>query len=174
MHLACYNSECPNSVVKLLVEKAQRSKGDRDFPPALEHLSVIHEGRHVKGVPCGDYDGSDVQGLPLHYYLSRKENIDINIVKLLLYSHPQSLKTCDEESELTPLHVLFYNQNIGNLYDIVEYLVDYDNLNLVSKGGYGATPLHLACDNKNITPEIVTKLLDACPPSIGMAWRKVA
>jgi len=168
LHLACYNSNCPNPVIKLLVEKAQHSCRDEDFPPPLQHLSLILEGPNVKGVPCGDYDGSDVQGLPLHYYLSREENIDINVVKLLISAYPQSLNICDEESTLTPLHVLFYNENINNLYDIVEYLVDYDNRNLMNKGGKGYTPLHLACENTNITPEIVTKLLTACPPSIGM------
>jgi len=168
LHLACCNSNCPNSVIKLLVEKDLSSCGDDVFPPPLQHMSVIHEGLNVKGVPCGGYDGSDVQGLPLHYYLSREKNVDINIVKLLVTSHPQSLTTCDEDSSITPLHVLFYNKIIGNLYDIVEYLVDYDNRNLMNKGGYGYTPLHVACENKNITPEIVTKLLNACPPSLGM------
>ena len=37
-----------------------------------------------------DYE-LNVEGLPLHYYLARNSNIDIDIVKLLVEAYPQSL-----------------------------------------------------------------------------------
>ena len=70
LHLACYNLQCPSSVIALLLKRN---------PSAISHLCIVEDG-----VPSGEYDGNYVMGLPLHYYLGRKSNIDIGIVRVLV------------------------------------------------------------------------------------------
>ena len=58
--LACANDSCPNSIIELLLEKN---------PSALCH-------------PCLFGDNPDIEyGLPVHYYISRSSNVDIDIIK---------------------------------------------------------------------------------------------
>ena len=85
---------------------------------------------------CGHYNGSVVQGLPLHYYLSREENIDIRTVKLLVERYPKGLITAEEESGMSPIHVLLHNVNIKNLYDVFDFLVESDPSPLLWSNGY--------------------------------------
>ena len=66
LHYACYNKDCPGTVIKLLLERN---------PSALEKLCIVE-----KGINDSWYE--DVYGLPLHYYLSRNENVNIDIIKL--------------------------------------------------------------------------------------------
>ena len=158
LHVACSNSKCPNSVIELLLKK--------DFQSHLEYLSLVKKAPSGWGVQCGHYNGCVVQGLPLHYYLSREENIDIRTVKLLVERYPKGLITAEEESGMSPIHVLLHNPSINNLYEVFDFVVQYDPSPLLWSNGYMGGPLHIACDNKNINAKFVKKLLDVSPEAI--------
>ena len=68
LHLACCNDCCPRSVIDLLLKKN---------PSALRHLCLL--GKGIRNNARGHH-----HGLPLHYYLSRKSNIDLESVKMLV------------------------------------------------------------------------------------------
>ena len=70
LHVCCYNELCPNEVIGLLIEK---------YPDALSHCCIFREG-------IGEI-GDDGMGLPLHYYLERESNVDIDTVKVLVEEH---------------------------------------------------------------------------------------
>jgi hypothetical protein len=55
LHLACCNGRCPNSIIKMLVEK---------YPLALCHLCMV-KVKNVKGPLALCYNSPP--GLPLHY-----------------------------------------------------------------------------------------------------------
>jgi len=151
LHCACYNDECPSSVIELLLKR---------YTAATRWLSVVEDGAY------GDYP---VKALPLHYYLSRPVNIDIDIVKLLVEAHPESLVTADDEWPCYPIHVALYQSNDSNLqHEVLVYLIDQEPSSVRLLDGPGNTPLHLACGNNKVNLELFELLLNAWPDSIRM------
>ena len=68
LHLACYNNDCPNEVIDLLLRKETNYQ--------LTQICTMYNDWGEMG-----YD-NDYGGTPLHYYLSRElKNIDLDIVK---------------------------------------------------------------------------------------------
>ena len=108
LHLACYNRECPNEVIQLLLEKC----GDYQ----LTHISYMAGNWGKTGLDCGLYGGT-----PLHYYLSRTSNVDIDIVKQLVVNS-ELLLTVGDNTLCTPIHILLHNKNIGEMLDVVKFL----------------------------------------------------
>jgi len=150
LHCACYNKYCPDSIIKLLLER---------YPPALEQLCIVK-----KGINDSWYE--DVSGLPLHYYLSRNENVNIDIVKSLIEAYPTSLTISDEENACLPLHALFHNESTDNLQEIITYLIELEPSSIRMLDRYGYTPLHLACMNSNMNLEIFQFLYNLYPEAI--------
>ena len=128
LHLACYNKNCPRSVIALLMKKNTY---------ALGHLCIVHDG-----VPSSGFD--DVQGVPLHYYLARESNIDIDVVRMLVEAYPDALTTADDTG-FTPLHILLCNPNIADMCDILQFLIEAEPSSLRMTCGFDEAPLHLAC-----------------------------
>ena len=153
IHLACRNKHCPSSVIKLLVELN---------PNHLRHFCVLDEWnphrQHFQ--ECPPY------GLPLHYYLSRTDNIDIETVRMLIKAYPQALIDLDEENDdnidrYLPIHTLLNNPNVSQMADIVNLLFSVYPGHLIKQhAAYGAYPLHIACENKNMDAKIVQILLE--------------
>ena len=151
LHLACRNKGCPTSVVRLLINKTEEN--------ALRHLCVLFG----KGVDCG-YGRGKVWGLPIHYYLARKTNVDLGIVKEMVAAYPESLTSCDEESKYAPIHVILQNQIMQDVHgDIIQFLVEANPSTLQLTNDYGQVPLHIACTNNHITARIVKVLIDTWP-----------
>ena len=92
----------------------------KEHPRALGHFSLVGEESPagIYGVPSGKFDGSNVHGSPIQYYLGRASNIDLDTVKILVQAHPKSLTISHDESEFLPIHTLLSNPNIDSLYDI--------------------------------------------------------
>eukprot|EP00956_Cyclotella_meneghiniana_P030800 scaffold78695_cov23-Cyclotella_meneghiniana.AAC.1 len=135
-HIACRNEHCPNSVVKFLME------GNNDVLTCICSME------------------NDYEGLPLHYYLSRHQNVDIEIVKYMVEKYPDALKMFGE-STFTPLHILLANKHVGAMFDIVKYLIDYAPISLRLKDrSFNRLPLHTACKNQSITKEIIQCLVN--------------
>ena len=153
LHLACYNEDCPNEVIQLLLEKS----GDYQ----LSHISDMDfdYGDSDIIVDEDDYYG----GVPLHFYLSRTSNVSLDIVKQL--ANPDiSLTACDE-TLCIPIHILMHNKCVGDMFDVVEYLVELNPSSLLESDLYGQVPLHVACQNKHITARLVQTLMQPCPES---------
>lgn len=159
LHCACYNKHCPGSVIEFLLE---------------ENASPI---RIASKVNYGVLDRG-VKGLPLHYYLARASNIDIEIVRLLaeelVLAYPQAMLSINGIS-FTPLHAILYNQNIDadKLQDILECLLNLSpsSIRVLDRefmDGDDATPLHLACQSKSVNLEIVQLLFNAWPEAMRM------
>ena len=152
LHLACLNSNCDSSIV---LEILQRN------PDAIYHQCVI--GREIQ---TGDYDHSTVEGLPLHYYLSRETNVDLGLVKLFVERDEDALYTADEESHFAPIHVLCCNPRVNNMLDVLKFLIDSDEESVQYDGGYGRVPFLMACTNKNASLTLLDLILDYWPEAI--------
>ena len=185
LHAACWEDDCPLSVIELLVEKN---------PSALSQL-----GTYAHGLPCcpayaenteymhADYSFSFVQGTPLQYYLSRgnywwnpnwedwEGNMSIEGVKLLVEACPEALQVKDPKKRTNSLHTIAVHPELSAHYDIVEYLVNFDPTMMRGvdcydanpyNGDLGSIPLNLVCGNNNASIEIVKFLVERWPSSI--------
>jgi len=164
LHCACYNKHCPSSVIRLLYE---------EFEEATKWMAMVGEGvRHC-----------DVKGLPLHYYLGRTNNIDLDeddtpspeppldmeIVKLLVMAYPQSLMIADdEEYACYPIHAVIH-QDPNDLCKIIEYFLEIEPSSLRVLDGDGNTPLYMACENKGVNLEVVQMLYNSWPEALRVS-----
>jgi len=152
LHVACCNKDCPSDVIRFLVEH---------YPPAIKHLSIVDEGVH-------HYNVFYVEGLPLHYYLSRNKNVDFDTVKMLVEAYPQSLRVTGEDVSCYPIHALFHNENTDKLHEILTYLLQLQPSSARILDGDGDTLLHLACRTKNVTLDTVQTLFNSWPEAMRM------
>ena len=152
LHLACLNSHCHSTIVLEILEKN---------PDAIYHQCVI--GREIQ---TGDYDHSTVEGLPLHFYLSRTSNVDLSLVKLLVERDDECLFTADEESNFAPIHVLCCNPGVNDMLYVLKFLIDSDEESVHYDGGYGRVPFLMACTNNNASLPLLELILDYWPEAI--------
>ena len=110
LHLVCLNSQCHCAISVELVK--------RDFA-TLYHMCILGSEIHV-----GEYYHTLVESMPLHYYLSRTCNVNLDLVKLFMKSD-------------APLHMLCCNPGVNDmLLDILKFLIASDHFD----GGYGRVP----------------------------------
>jgi len=158
LHLACCNKDCPNEVVELLLSSCINKI--RNY--LLKHICYMNDDWGDMGYGTNDYGGT-----PLHFYLSRTSNVDLNIVKELVNENAELIVSADEDTKCTPIHIIMNNKSIGDMFDVVRYLVETNPDSLLAKDSkYGHTPLHVACNNGHITTKTIKLLLQACPDSI--------
>ena len=150
LHLACYNEKCPNEVIELLLEKGGEY--------ILARICYIDIDWTKSDVYVNDDEGSG--GTPLHFYLSRTSNITVSIISKMLMRWPHALVSIDDKTMCTPLHILMHNKNIGEAFDVVEYIVETNPSSLQMKDKYDQTPLHIACTKRYITARTVKLLLN--------------
>jgi len=154
LHIACGNDYCPGDVIRFLVDR---------YPPALKHVSNINEGVNYNDA----YDA----GLPLHYYLSRNKNVDIDTVKLLVETYPQSiLIPGDEENDeiCYPIHALLLNEWTNNIHEILTYMHEHNPASHHVLNASSGTPLHVACQSQGVNLAIIENLCNAWPEAIRM------
>lgn len=153
LHAACANEECPDAIIELLLEKGK----------ALDHLcfALPH------GVPSGeimDYS-DDVEGTPLHYYLARESNIEMDMVKTLVEACPEAVAGIyDDETGHNALHTHLCNPcfDLG----IIRYLIEKEPQSAQWDCRRGELPLHFACANPNANSALVEFLLGLFPEAI--------
>jgi len=151
IHCACSNKDCPNDVIRFLVEQD---------PEALKHLCIVDEGIH-------NHNEFYIEGLPLHYYLARNLNIDIDIVKMLVERYPQSLMTSDENWPCYPIHVVVSDKHCIN-QELLMYLLEQEPASIRVLDGNGYAALHHACYNKHLTLGIFQIIFNKWPEAIRM------
>ena len=153
LHCACYNNNCPNEVIKLLV---------KNNSVALNHFCLVGEG-----VQCEDYDNY-IRGLPLHYYLERK-NVGVDTVKMLVETCPQTLGDVGDMS-VPLIHVAMSNRNINidDLRDIIIFFLGQEQSSQIMRMRdiENSTPLHKVCQKEGLTLELFQLIFNAWPEAI--------
>ena len=144
VHLAALNVHCPNTVVELLA---------KSYPSALSHLC------YLDAELFDDYDNY-IEGTPVHYYLFRTSNLQLDTVKILVELCPVALKFTGAEESYFPIHSIIDNPNVGSHHDILQCLISTDPTILQCKDEFEQTPLHLICYSRHITVELVQVLVD--------------
>jgi len=158
LHLACYNEKCPNEVIQLLLERLGDSAAKQ-----LHHICTMDFDWGNTDIDL--IDDYEYGGTPLHYYLSRTSNVDINIVKQLVVNS-RLLLYIDVKSKCTPIHIIMHNRSIGYMFDVVKYLAEKNPSSLLRKDEYEQNPLCVACKNEFMTAKIIEILLRVCPDSL--------
>ena len=144
IHAACMNECFPDAALRMLVEKN---------PSALEHTTCILDtgrtdlfGALMRGRVV------TTKGLPLQHYLSRRENVNLDIVKLLAGVYPDALK----QEGLCTLS-LENNADIG----IIEYLLK------TTEEKEGNMLLHTACSLEfGVASQVVQMIIEKFPQSL--------
>jgi len=152
LHLACLNDHCSTEIVMNILKRN---------PIALYHMCML--GREIQ---TGDYDHTHVEGLPLHYYLSRTCNMDLELVQHFVKRDPECLRTADDDAHIAPIHVLCCNPGVNDMLDVLEFLIATDPESVHFDGGYYRVPFLMACHNKNATLPLVRLLFDYWPEAI--------
>ena len=153
LHFCTYNENCPSDVIQLLIEK---------YLAALQETCIVNYGVRFSG----DEDEEELcAGLPLHYYLSRK-NVDINMVQMMVNAFPQALQNTDNDMRYSPLHVAISNPNVRD-HDHIPYLLTNTPIDIVRGIANGdKTMLHIVCSNKGVELKVVEQLCNMFPESI--------
>ena len=155
LHFCCYNQNCSSEIIKLIMDKN---------PKALVTWSAIERRFDLM-----DYGGDDeAKGLPLHYYLARESNVDINTFIMLVNACPGSELAADNVQPYTPLHVILSNPNINNMMHILVYLLGIAPTSINILDGVGRTPLNIACFNENMTLEVVQFIFNLWPGALSL------
>ena len=110
-----------------------------EAPLALRQLAVIEFGSRNLGDDYkeGRVDQQQVAGTPLHYYLERASNINLDLVilKELIAGFPGAISSYQEASEYQPkgvtvMYSLLSNPNIGEMHDMLQYLAETNPLQM--------------------------------------------
>ena len=109
------------------------------------------------------------EGTPLHYYLSRTSNLQLDTVKMLVDLCPESLKLSGSEQSYFPIHSIIENPKVGSYHEVVQYLVDTEPTILQNKDRYGWLPLHTICRRSNTTADLVQILIESFQDAIKEA-----
>ena len=165
LHYACKNKSCPNSVIQLLVERN---------PAAVSHVSVIDDGVLI----IDPSDDTFVAGLPLQYYLSRKDNIDLDTVRMMVEQYPGSLLGQDAplywSCVLAPLDVLLRNTHCINSFEIAQVLIETNRESIqrsVDDNNIGYSSLQVACSSHAVEPRVIELIINEFPELIRLRDR---
>ena len=130
------------------------------YPLALRHLCMVEDG-YMNSFP----------GLPLHYYFSRPNGIEVDTVKMLVEAHPQALTTADDEG-ITPILTLLYRGYMNSRYEILNFIVKSVPFSTILAsslriaGVDGSVPLHMACSSESIDSDTIQLLINVCPEAV--------
>ena len=128
LHLACFNADCPVSIIKLLLEKnpdAARHSWQNGGDVLPLHCYI---GRSAVRSAWGTYDddGDFIEDMPSF----PSGEIDIDIVKLLIEAYPEALE--HNLQTRSALHLLCEGMQIS--MELVQLLIDKDGLVLEDQG----------------------------------------
>ena len=161
LHMACINETCPDSVIQFLVAAN---------PAALTEACLLNDGILYDGYSEDWSRDPYVSGSPLHYYLSRDTNINVELVRIFVTASPDVLTAADEKSKCTPMHLLSSMKNMDELFDITKYLVETNPSCLDLQDNWGRNVLHNACSDAHVTARIVELFIDHCPDLLHRSY----
>lgn len=138
LHLACYHQFCPGSVIQLLI---------KEDPELAKVKGRVHDESNIIAP----------SQLPVYYYLSRNNNVDIGTVKVFVNADEQG-------PDYYPIHAVLSNSNIKEMKDILEYLVNADPSSLLKTNNFfSRKPLNIACENEAVNLDIVELIFNSIP-----------
>jgi len=135
------------------------------YPAAIKHCTWAG---HTDVLECGGCEGmpDEVEGVPLHYYVMRKTNIQIETMKMLIDAYPQAMLATDSGLRYTPVHAILGKQDeyINNRQHALKFLLEEEPLQIqVRASDAEKTPLHIACSSRYITLEILQFIYNLWP-----------
>ena len=163
LHLACFNADCPESVIKLLFEKnlsAVRHVGDKIGLPLCCYLQRAH--KHPVWGYHDDDDGHWIEEVPAF----PSGEIDHDIVKMLINAYPNALTDNALKTKSTPLSILC--QGSGVSLELAQMLTDKDMLCLeVDEKSKDYSPIWTLLHNSEVSqfPDDVFRYLLECNPT---------
>jgi len=120
LHRACYNENCSSSLIELLLKK---------YRGAIDFIAF--------------------RGAPLHIYLARKSNVDIDMIKKLVEaSSPDALFYQGDEMNTTPLHLLCQNSYVT--LEVVNLIYNKWPYAIRKRDKFGYLPIHRLCSNEHL------------------------
>jgi len=157
IHIACVNEHCPGSVIELLLKHGPIK--------ALGVSSIVNEGVLSE---LDEHQDDYIEGLPLHYYLAREDNVEFDIVKKLVKAYPQALLNNYNGIKVLPIHVALSNPNIdtNTLYNIIEYMLELEPSAIRSLDRLDRTLLIMACRNQSMTLKLFLLIFNKWPDAI--------
>ena len=127
LHLACINADCPDSIIKLLLESypdVAKIKWKDEYSPFPLHCYLLR----VRVIPSWGYEDEngdyieEIPALPTGL-------LDSDMVKLLVEAHPPAL-TCN--LKMSALKILCEGCSVS--LDLAQLLTDKENLVLTVDG----------------------------------------
>ena len=152
LHLACCNQYCSTAIIELLMEK---------YPAAIKYFTWAGDTDILE---CGH--SNEVEGVPLHYYVTRETDIQIETMKMLIDAYPQAILATDNESNYTPVHAILGKQDeyINNRQHALKFLLEEEPLQIQTLASdVQLTPLFLACSNRRITLDLFRYIYNLWP-----------
>ena len=170
LHFACKNKSCPDSVIQLLIER---------YPAALNHVSMMdNDGvqvTHVRKNPY-PYPGRNpmthIAGIPLHYYLSREENVYVHSVRRMVLNYPLSLLGSEAPMRhscvLAPLNIFLMNPRIINSFEVAQFLIETNSHSIwtIGDADVGDSSLQIACSSHAVDPKVIELIINTSPALI--------
>jgi len=172
IHFACKNNNCPDEVVVELINQSPFAL--RQFATIDSGLLNLGDNYEDKFASSGE-DGSNVAGLPLHYYLQRESNITLEVLEKLISAYPegmtarQSANAADFIGEgVSPIYVALANPKISRMTDVLQHLVEtYPSHFRETCGRCNSAPIHVAIRNtSSVNIRIARLLVNAWPESL--------
>ena len=150
IHLACLNHMCPHQD-RIVQELARRN------PSALGHLASPWQDK-LSFSTCLH----DTECLPIHFYHSGLDKVDLETVMLMAELCPLSLRPAGK-NDIQPLHI-YLRCAFKPEYRVVEYLLEKNPASIRDRcrSAYCwlGFPLQIACENLYISHGIIKCLVE--------------
>ena len=161
LHLCCSNENCPDEIIRWLLQQ---------FPSAINEFSFVINGENkIYGVETDIYRGNmNIQGLPIHYYLARESNVDLETVELLVGAYPQALLANGNNVRVAPIHIASTNSHIDNLLEIILYLLKSEPTSIWLRDSADKTILALTCGNGKPDKAIFQLIYNSWPEALRL------
>jgi len=166
LHVACASEFCPDTIVESLL---------KSNPSALLAKCVLGSGTDLSASQDGtpQVHTFPVDGTPLHYLLKMRSALRLSTVQMVVECDESVLGTMGvyqvgggEEYTISPLDCLAWNESIGDMIDILRYIlrcIKDQGVEVVDNNRRGVSPLHLICQNPKATRKAVEVILKEFP-----------
>jgi ankyrin repeat protein len=174
LHRACINiNHLPLEIFQYLIEtvgcgvNGQDENQDTPLHRAIIYFSPNEDGgnttvlMYLFGRKDVNVNIKDKYGVTLlHTACDNINTIPLDVFKLVVETHGADVNAQNEYKD-TPLHraLLFFNPNKGGDINVLTYLLSQKGLNANTKGYFGETLLHIACQQIKYLPLEIFKCL---------------
>jgi len=182
--IAANNVGCPDDVLAFLINKQPEDE-------EMNRFTFVKDGVTIDGE-------NFISGTILSYYVNREARLNVDIVKQIVQKTRRLVKSWDwgPDGSLSPLHIMLRKKHATANIDVIKYLVGLDPaflgtsvasnsfMSFIGDGEKRRSPLYEACQNRDITVDIIDHLIREGPAAmfggrtlpdnkkynIGMPW----